>query len=93
VWGLINRTHEGVEQNGLFRYTSSGEEGENRRFEIWPLEGSADVSGGCILTLVYDDKDGEPEVIENFGVFPDEEAAQLEAEVRDSGTSETKSED
>jgi len=73
-----------VEQDGLFRYTSSGEEGENRRFEIWPLEGSADVSEGCILTLVRDGDDGVPEVIKNFGAFPDEEAAQLEAEVRDS---------
>lgn len=86
-WGLLRRTDHGVNQSGLFRYIDNGEEGTGKRFEIWPLEGSADVNEGCILTVVKDGEDGEPEVIKNLGPFPDADAAQLEAEVQDSSGS------
>ncbi|MCV7222880.1 hypothetical protein [Mycolicibacterium elephantis] len=87
MWRLLKRTHDVVGQDGFFRYVSGGEEGSGKRFEIWPLEGSPDVTKGCILTVVADGEDGEPGVIENLGPFPDEEAAQLEAEVQDSSGS------
>jgi hypothetical protein len=73
TWGALKRTLQGIEQDGLFAYTGTG---DGKRYEIWPVDEPNDLSEEWALNLVEGDDS------EELGRFDEVGKAQLEAELR-----------
>lgn len=74
TWGVLKRTMNGIEQDGLFAYAGAG---DGKSYEIWPVEEPEDITETWSLSL----SDGGD--AEELGRFEDVAKAQLAAELHD----------